>query len=542
MSEGLPPPKPGAAPVAPPVLGPELCKEAAAALRDHQSVLKIHGNPIAPLDLERMAQGGSQDRKDDLARLTSNQLTDVGVFARLLRAMIDGIKAGKHPKGAAIEVGKAATPMSKTQAVTGALQRTGPATASGLRAGAVGAALRQSAGMGPDKLFVELLSKALLPFKGADDRASLVNLQQISAQAFDTQIVLLERVLAKLDAVMVQRLCRDVLRTSPATRSLGMDALRLLSPIADAMEAAVAVRALTQAYLVMRENAAAIVGLAEVHRGAIAAHMKGRDVVNEVLSLQKAPSTVPPLCDRQLGTALVLSERLALASAASAELEPSGLLGQVYRRVAFDVTSGAAAQALAAFVRLTEALAAANVELPEALREQPVKTESADKVSDKPAAKRAPQWPPLKPEDIAALGDHVFSALPERASDLLPSAGLPPQRSAARLLLTLRGEQALVPSWLAIMDAGLRPGSTCSEAGRAKLKASRDFFSVLDAAARDEIVRGLYQMGSGDPEQRARQVGRYLVTEAPDALKDGATLGPIRVAFAKYWRRMESGG
>lgn len=511
-----------------PTLSAELCTEAAAALRDHQSVLKLYSCPITPGDLERMAQGGSQDRKDELARLTSNQLSDVAVFARLLRGMIDGIKAGKHPKGIAIEVGKSATPTMKSQNLTGSLPRTGPATASGLKLNQSGAALRQSQSLGPDKLFSDVLGKVLLAARTADGKVG-----EVAAGAFEPHIVPLEKVLAKLDAVMVQRLCRDVLRASSVTRGMGMDALRLLSPLADAMEAAIGARALVHAYNAMREHTANITALATTHRAAASPHMKGRDLLAELALVRAAPPAGPVLCDRNHGTAMLLGERVAHAAVMASGLELTGLVGQVYRRVAFDTTSGPAAQALAAFVRVVDALVLGKVALGAAFTLSVAVPAAASKG-------KVPEWPALKPEEVQLLADHLFQSEPQQSAQLLPTANTAPQRSPARLLLTLRAEQALIPQWPQLLEAGQREGASTSASGKGQLKIAADFFSGMDAKSRDEMVKGLYQMGGGDPEQRARQVGRFLVSESERVLKDGATLGPVRVAFAMFWRKVGS--
>lgn len=512
-----------------PVLSAELCKEAAAALRDHQSVLKLYSCPIAPGDLERMAQGGSQDRKDELARLTSNQLSDVVVFARLLRGMIDGIKAGKHPKGVAIEVGKSTTPTLKSQNLTGSLPRTGPATASGLKLNQSGAALRQSQALGPDKLFSDVLGKVLLAARTPDGKIG-----EVTTGAFEPHIVPLEKVLAKLDAVMVQRLCRDVLRASPVTRGMGMDALRLLSPLADAMEAALGARALVHAYNALQQHSANITALATTHRAAASPHMKGRDLLAELALVRAAPPAGPALCDRNHGTAMLLGERVAHAAVMVSGLELTGLVGQVYRRVAFDTTSGPAAQALAAFVRVVDALVLGKVALSD------VFTIAVATVPTASGKGKVPEWPALKPEEVQLLADHLFQPEPQQSAQLLPTANAAPQRSPARLLLTLRAEQALIPQWPQLLEAGQREGASTSVPGKAQLKIATDFFSGMDAKSRDEMVKGLYQMGGGDPEQRARQVGRFLVLESERVLKDGATLGPVRVAFAMFWRKVGS--
>ena len=86
----------------------------------------------------------------------------------------------------------------------------------------------------------------------------------------------------------------------------------------------------------------------------------------------------------------------------------------------------------------------------------------------------------------------------------------------------------------------MRENSTLASASRAQLAFAQSFFAGLDGEAMRGLVHGMFQMAQGDSDQRARQVGRFLLSEAQSVLLPAATLGPIRVAFVKFWRAQQT--
>lgn len=475
-------------PVAPLGLTAELCAQVSAALRARGGVMKVAGYAVTANDLDRMAKGGSQDRSDDLARLTANAMTDTQ-FAAHLRDAVQKLAAGAFAKGAPILIGAAPVPTAqKTLHTIGTQTRPPPAMAAGLKTSQVGAAFKH----GADHSHETILTAAVR--KGLVEHAQTLTSRPLAAGFFSGAEI--ARALCKLDAVVVQRVLRDTLRSAPETRALGMDALRLLAPLADALEAAVTAHFFALLSELALTHAQAVAALA----GATA------PLIDGVLEVSSEPS------------AAHVPEVFVLATCAEQRLPCGGLLEQIYRRATF-TPSGTLAKAL---VALSDMLATVPIEH----RPPPFSQVAGD------AKKSA--WPKLTTKEVEMLADHIFSDAAE-ARAALPTGGAI-VRSPARMLLVLRGETALLDAWSELLTAALRAESSASPRARSELQAAQLFFSGVDAKASTALVHGLFQIAQGDPEQRARQLGRFVVCEAHQVFVPAATLGPIRVAFVKFWR------
>lgn len=536
----LPPPKPASPP--PPAgagLTAELCGEAAAELAKLSAVIKVYGCPIAPADLERMKNGGAQDRKDDLSRLTASQLTDANIFARLLAQFLESSKAGKYQKGQAIELMGRTIGAPAPARLVGSSMATGPKIAQGLRASVGGAAFKAQSTSTHDRQLSDLAAKCL------DESLATLKQGTLNRAVFLQNGLQLERICRHIDAVMVQRVFRDTLRSSKATAGMGLDALRLLSPLADAVEHALAATLLETAFALCAEVLPQVKSAVNAHKAALAATLgeSGRAVDADLQALTaleaKKPATLTPAAANAENAApLPACLKAAAAAARGLDLsEKSGAFaGAVYRRVMVDgkdpvfagmIALGAMIDALRTSGRVPAQLA------DHAVFRAPTKTqESADK--------DAPQWPPLRQEELALLADRVFDQAAQ-PKDALPGATTS-GRGPARTLITLRGDWVAKTQMLLLCETALRPGGTLQDPKKGQVQAAQRFLAGLEGKVRELLLTGLYQMATGDPDQRTRQIGFYLAAESTAVLKPGLTLGPLRVAFAKYWRQIEAAG
>jgi hypothetical protein len=244
--------------------------------------------------------------------------------------------------------------------------------------------------------------------------------------------------------------------------------------------------------------------------------------------------------------AVPLSSCLRSAAAAARGLDlaeqSGGFAGAVYRRVMLSPKVPAAA-ALLAFGAIVEALhTVAAPQLPPALSQHAIfRALQAPLAAATPAGGSAQAaWPALRPEELTLLADRVFDSAGAPKDALPGSAG--GGRGPARTLITLRGEWVVRTQLLALCGAALRADGPLPEPKRAQVKATQSFLAGLEEKVREQLITGLYQMATGDPDQRTRQIGFYFSTHATLMLKPGLTLGPLRVAFAKYWRSIEAEG
>ncbi|MCC6810569.1 MAG: hypothetical protein IT381_24275 [Deltaproteobacteria bacterium] len=534
----LPPPKP--APMAPAAgLTSELCGAAAAELTKLGAVIKVYGAPITAPDLERMKNGGSQDRREDLIRLTASQLTDTAIFARLLQQFLDGCKAGKYPKGQAVELMGRTVGAPVSQRLVGSSMAPGPKIAQGLRATAGGAAFKAQASGTQDRQLSELVAKCL------EGSAETVKTGTLKTEVFKESGLQLERITRHIDAVMVQRVFRDTLRSCKATSGLGMDALRLLSPLADAVEHALAGTLLDSAFTLAAEVAPHVRAAVETHRGAVTTKLAqaGRALDGDLAALAplaapKPAGIAPAAANAPAATPLPNCLKAAAAAYRGLDLseQSGGFTGAVYRRVTVSTAEPVTA-ALVALGALAEALhAVAAASLPAACAEHSVFRALAAPAPAAAGDQRAATWPPLRAEEIVLLADRVFDANGS-PKDALPGGAS--ARGPARTLITLRGDWIARTQMLALCTAALRPGGALQEPKKSEVHAAETFLAGLEGSVREALLMGLYQIAQGDPDQRTRQIGFYLATQATAVLKPGLTLGPLRVGFAKYWRSVE---
>jgi hypothetical protein len=545
-----------AAPPPPSGLSAELCAAAAAELQKLSAVIKVYGCPVAPADLERMKGGGVQDRKDDLMRLTSNQLNDTTIFARLLQQFLEGCKAGRYPKGQAIELMGRTVGAPAPARLVGSSLASGPKIAEGLRASVGGAAFKPQSTGTHDRQLSEIVTKCL--------EASQATLAQgaVNREILASNGLQLERITRHVDAVMVQRVFRDTLRSCKATAGMGMDALRLLSPLADAVEHTLAATLLDSAFALSAEALPLVRAAVNAARAPIAQKLgaAGRSLDADLAALavleQPKPAVLAP-AHANAEHAAPLPQCLKVAAAATRGLDlgeqSGGFAGAVYRRVVVAANEPVFGAVVALGAIVEAAVASAPAQIAQAAAAHPVfRAASKPAPVAAPAASKAPgpasasagkpppSWPPLRPEELTLLADRVFDAA-AAPKDALPGAAAG-GRGPARTLITLRGDWVTRTQLLALCAAALRAGGPLQEPKRSQVQAAQTFLAGLEDRVREELLFGLYQMATGDPDQRTRQVGFYFATQATAVLKPGLTLGPLRVAFAKYWRQVEGGG
>jgi len=501
----------------------DLLAQAAVALRDLSATLKIYGSPIAPVDLERLALGGTQDRREELLRLSSNQLNDPVIFMRLIFDFLQGCKAQKYPKGLPIELMGRTIGAPITQKLVGMGLDRGPKAATGLQRAGGGASFKPTSGSLAERVFCSIVAKVLVEQGG-----------KMQPTAFVAHAHEVERVAKSLDAVMIQRLLRDTLRTTPVTAALGVDALRLLSPLADALELALASVFLDA--LMSEAKAALFKDVIALRSAELAAHLaKAGRVLSDDLAaidtLQGSREEMLRPCAPNVEGAVGVHDRLRAAAALALGVDlnvPGGFASAVYRRVMVLPRESKQAAGLVALGALLDALVAiAAAAIPQAFAQ-----------ASAPAAGKS-EWPALKPEELMLTADRVLNGL-AKPKEALPG-GLSGARSPAKMLLTLRGDWVARTQMLALAKAAMREGSPLDATQRTNVGRLHDFLGNITAEQRTELMKGLYQMATGDPDQRTRQIGLYFLAEAAAVLRPGLTLGPLRVWFAKYWRAIEVG-